>query len=399
MKVLLKALSFLLVSSSSLLVISCSNKNSNSTIKDNSSNKQKQEKEIIKKVLTSEQKETINSIFLFQQDAFANFHTYQDVVDQLKVFLSEKDLNEVILFDENEKNKHLVLDDNSNNNSVKIRVFGNVFEFKPKTVKEYVETKYSDETKTKAVQLGYKKKTESNVDYFVLTTLNKNTKEVPVHLPLKVNSLSESFKENTNEMILNLDKWDTKNIVSLKGMFNSAKSFNQDVSKWNVSNVKNMSSMFFDAQKFNQPLNKWDVSNVKDIDFMFDGATSFNQSLNDWKTNSLTDSTYTFRSAIKFNQPLNKWDVSKVKSMDGMFTEAISFNQDISSWKTDNVESMHGMFSGATSFKQNLRNWNVQKVGNAQNFARDIKGNLPKENIPNFRSPYSNDDYIYGPNK
>ncbi|CEA11174.1 hypothetical protein MCCPILRI181_00823 [Mycoplasma capricolum subsp. capripneumoniae] len=38
MKVLLKALSLLLVSSSSLLVISCSNKSSNSTIKDNGSN-------------------------------------------------------------------------------------------------------------------------------------------------------------------------------------------------------------------------------------------------------------------------------------------------------------------------------------------------------------------------
>ncbi|CBW54434.1 Hypothetical protein, predicted lipoprotein [Mycoplasma mycoides subsp. capri LC str. 95010] len=128
---LFKVLSFILVSSSALLVVSCSNKNPNNSIK-----------EIIKKELTIEQKQTINDIFVSQQDAFATFHTYKDVLDQLKVFLSKKNLNEVILFDENQKDKHLVLDDNANKNFVKIRVFGNVFEFKPKTVKEYVETKY-----------------------------------------------------------------------------------------------------------------------------------------------------------------------------------------------------------------------------------------------------------------
>ncbi|WP_434328528.1 BspA family leucine-rich repeat surface protein [Mycoplasma capricolum subsp. capricolum] len=396
MKVLLKALSLLLVSSSSLLVISCSNKNSNSTIKDNSSNNQKQEKEIIKKVLTSEQKETINSIFLSQQDAFANFHTYQDVVDQLKVFLSEKNLSDIILFDENEKNKHLVLDDNSNNNSVKVRVFGNVFEFKPKTVKEYVETKYSDETKTKVIQLGYKKETIKSVDYYVLDRLNKNTKEVPIHLPIKINSLKESFKEFENDKVNNLDKWDTRNITSLKNTFESAKNFNQDISMWNTSNVRNMTATFFEAEKFNQPLDKWDVSKVVDMESIFDGAKEFNQSLNDWKISSLVEFTYGFRGALKFNQPLDKWDVSNVKTMDGLFTEAYEFNQNISSWNTGNVESMNGMFSDAKAFNQNLSKWDVKKVGNYQNFASGLKSTMTRDKLPKFNGARQDDNFIYG---
>ncbi|QVK02625.1 BspA family leucine-rich repeat surface protein [Mycoplasma mycoides] len=383
---LFKALSFILVSSSALLVVSCSNKNTNNSIK----------KEIIKKELTIEQKQTINDIFVSQQDAFATFHTYKDVLDQLKVFLSKKNLNEVILFDENQKDKHLVLDNNANKNSVKIRVFGNVFEFKPKTVKEYVETKYSDDTKTKVTQLGYKKETIKNVDYYVLNRLDKNTKEVPIDLPLKINSLSDSFKENKNEKITNIDKWDTKNIISLKNMFYSAKSFNQNISSWNISNVVNMSAMFFEAEKFNQPIGNWNVSKVTDMDFLFDGAITFNQNINTWRTDSLTDLTYTFRSAISFNQPLNNWNVSKVKSMDGMFTEATSFNQDISLWNTSNVESMNGMFSSADKFNQNLSSWDVKKVGNAQNFANGLKSVMTKDKLPKFNKKYSDDKYIYG---
>ncbi|ACU78410.1 BspA family leucine-rich repeat surface protein [Mycoplasma mycoides] len=386
---LFKVLSFILVSSSALLVVSCSNKNTNNSIK----------KEIIKKELTAEQKQTINDIFVSQQDAFATFHTYKDVLDQLKVFLSKKNLNEVILFDENQKDKHLVLDNNANKNSVKIRVFGNVFEFKPKTVKEYVETKYSDDTKTKVTQLGYKKETIQNVDYYVLNRLDENTKEVPIDLPSKINSLKESFKSNKNENIQNLEKWDTKNIISFKEMFYEAKKFNQDISSWNVSNVKNMSNMFSAAENFNSTLSNWDVSKVVDMESIFDGASSFNQNLNNWNTKSVKNLTFAFRDAKKFNQPLDKWNVLSVTTMEGMFSDAISFNQDISLWNTSNVDTMNGMFSGAKSFNQNLNNWNVQKVGNAQNFAKDIKNNLPKEKLPKFRWQYSSDDYIYGPKK
>ncbi|WFQ89964.1 BspA family leucine-rich repeat surface protein [Mycoplasma feriruminatoris] len=412
MKMLLKALSFILVSSSSLLVISCTNNkpsssqniNSNTmnanTRNNNSSNQPNMindQREIVKRNLTTDEQNTITSIFASQQDAFATFHNYQDVVDQLQVFLADKNLKEIVLANPEEKSKSLELDESGNKNTVKVRISGNLFEFKPKTVKDFVETKYSDDSKKeKAVQLGYSKKPEAGVNYYVLNTLDKNTKEVPIHLPLKVNSLSSAFKGTNSREILNIDRWNTKNVVSLKEIFSEAKKFNQNLSSWDVSNVKNMSNMFSGAENFNAPLDNWNVSKVTDMESMFDGAKEFNQDLSNWKTNSLTNLTYTFRDASKFNKPLNGWDVSNVKTMEGMFSDAISFDQDLSSWKTDNVGTMNGMFSGATSFKQNLKKWNVEKVKNTQNFAKDIKSNLTKEKLPNFIQPYSEDRYVYG---
>ncbi|WFQ94139.1 BspA family leucine-rich repeat surface protein [Mycoplasma feriruminatoris] len=415
MKMLLKALSFILVSSSSLLVISCTNNkpsrnqninsntmnantrnnNNNNNNNQNQPNMINDQREIVKRNLTTDEQNTITSIFAFQQDAFATFHNYQDVVDQLQVFLAEKNLKEIVLANPEENNKSLELDESGNKNTVKVRVFGNEFEFKPKTVKDTVETKYNHD-KSMVTQLGYKKVSDTGSDYFLLTAVDKNAKEVPVHLPLKVNSLSGAFKENINEQILNLDKWDVKNVVSLKETFSNAKKFNQSLSSWNVSNVKNMSHMFDGAENFNKPLNNWNVSKVTDMESMFDGAMSFNQDLNNWKTDSLTNLSFTFRSATKFNKSLKDWNVFSVKTMEGMFSDATSFNQDISSWRTDNVGTMNGMFSGAKSFNQTLKKWNVSKVKNTQNFAKDIEANLTKDKLPSFISDYSDDKRIYG---
>ena len=67
-------------------------------------------------------------------------------------------------------------------------------------------------------------------------------------MPPTVTHLDYCFSGNTNEKILGIENWDLSNITSLKGMFQNAENFNQDISKWNVSNVKLMSSVFKNAQ-------------------------------------------------------------------------------------------------------------------------------------------------------
>jgi surface protein len=44
-----------------------------------------------------------------------------------------------------------------------------------------------------------------------------------------------------------------------------------------------MSSMFSGAASFNQPIGNWDISKVKDMKGMFDIANSFKQDLSHWK--------------------------------------------------------------------------------------------------------------------
>jgi surface protein len=45
-------------------------------------------------------------------------------------------------------------------------------------------------------------------------------------------------------------------------MFDTATSFNQDISNWNVGAVTIMSWMFCKAYVFNQDIGSWDVSKV-----------------------------------------------------------------------------------------------------------------------------------------
>jgi len=63
----------------------------------------------------------------------------------------------------------------------------------------------------------------------------------------------------------------------MKGMFELATVFDQDISAWNVSSVIDMSKMFRAAKAFtNQDLSKWKVENVTAHTEFLDDAGSGN---------------------------------------------------------------------------------------------------------------------------
>lgn len=336
---------------------------------------------------------------------FASFHTFDDVLKQLRVYVGDEiskflnltngDIaNDLI----NKNNPKKIIDLSIGDEKFTLR-FGDIKDTVP-TVYSYkgednsqfyvygTQSKDFNITNSKKIvinQLGYYK--DSKGDFFKVVTVPKNTVEVPMTLPLKVNSLAETFKELKEKEVTNLDKWDTKNIISLLSTFDGASNFNQSLESWNTENVKNMTSVFADAKSFNSSLSNWKTDSVTSMEDMFAGAESFNQDISKWNTKNVTDMSRMFWAATSFNSKLGNWNVSNVKSMERMFADAHNFNQDISGWNVENVQSMYGMFGGAKSFDQDISSWKLFDNVYYQDFTnRDSALNhdhLP----PKFKTP------------
>ena len=88
---------------------------------------------------------------------------------------------------------------------------------------------------------------------------------------------------------------------------------------------------------------------------MFDGATSFNQNIGNWNTLNVTNFTELFKGATAFNNAgtntIENWNTSAVNSMTDLFWGATAFNQPIGSWDVSNVTNMYRMFDNASSFE------------------------------------------------
>ena len=88
---------------------------------------------------------------------------------------------------------------------------------------------------------------------------------------------------------------------------------------------------------------------------MFESASSFNQDISAWVVQkSVTNMAWMFKKASAFNQDISEWDTSGVTTMKDMFGYASSFNQDISEWRIDSVTNMRRMFNQASAFDQDL---------------------------------------------
>nr|VZK65561.1 hypothetical protein MF5292_00738 [Mycoplasma feriruminatoris]VZR75705.1 hypothetical protein MF5294_00737 [Mycoplasma feriruminatoris]VZR98310.1 hypothetical protein MF5293_00733 [Mycoplasma feriruminatoris] len=337
--------------------------------------------EKIKRQATSEEKKKLENIFSEYENSFGTFHTYQDVVDQLLVYAKEQGIDDLTLSKTVKKDEYLKEDkQGSQNNAVKLNLYATPMVFKPKKVLlNEVEEIYNGD---QLIQIGYK--LEPRIKSIEMKKVNEKTKKVPKHLPLKINSLNETFKKLESDRIDNLDQWDTKNIKYLTKTFNDAKAFNQDISSWNVSNVFDMTETFAGAEKFSKSLNSWDTSNVKDMNGLFWDAKEFNGDISKWNVKNVRDMSNMFSGAAKFNQDLNEWNTSNVVDMLGMFSEAVQFNGKISNWDVSNVADMERMFQDAKSFEQNLNSWKPLKITQITNFRKNAETKFTDDKLPQF---------------
>ena len=168
-----------------------------------------------------------------------------------------------------------------------------------------------------------------------------------------VTTLLATFAECTNLITLEVNDWDTSNIISMGtrgidasnvGTFQSCSKLTQlNLSKWNTSNVVEMGGMFRGCSGLtNLDLSHFDTSNVVSMYGMFSGCTNL-QSLN-----------------------IQNFNTSKVTVMQSMFNSCSNLKElDLSSFKTSNVTSMQQMFSNCselTNLYINTTNFDTSNV-------------------------------------
>lgn len=71
--------------------------------------------------------------------------------------------------------------------------------------------------------------------------------------------------------------------TTLEGLFESCSLINDvNITKWNTGSITSMKNLFFGCSAFNQPIGSWNVSAVKNVDNMLSGCAAFNQNLSGW---------------------------------------------------------------------------------------------------------------------
>ena len=207
-----------------------------------------------------------------------------------------------------------------------------------------------------------------------------------------VTTLLATFAECTNLITLEVNDWDTSNVISMGtrgidasnvGTFQSCSKLTQlNLSKWNTSNVVEMGGMFRGCSGLtNLDLSHFDTSNVVSMYGMFSGCTNlqslniqnFNTSkvtvmqsmfnscsnlkeldLSSFKTSSVTDMSQMFSTCRNLTAlDLNSFNTSNVTDMFNMFVNCVNLiNINVSNFDTSKVRSMRGMFNSCSNLKE-----------------------------------------------
>jgi len=192
-----------------------------------------------------------------------------------------------------------------------------------------------------------------------LQDLLKDDNVIPNNIDTSlIEDMSYLFKGN-GEFNKPINKWNTKNVTTMRGMFRGATSFNQKIAvvaqRPFIMDILLMGYKGNGAKLPTEMLGKiseyvlekgWDTSNVTDMCAMFCEATSFNQPVEGLDTSKVTSMGFMFNGATSFNQPVEWLDTGNVEYMSYIFSRATSFNQPVEGLDTGNVTNMNGVFWG-----------------------------------------------------
>ena len=296
-------------------------------------------------------------------------------IEEFKNDVNQNEINDEI--DKNEDIDEITIqykindiNDNDNEYSKNIRIFGN----------EFVE---NNKDKCKII-------------------INGNEHDLSTHLNIN--------KKQLNNDILEIKIRGIKQIRNLNSMFKGEFEDNvpllnlPDISNWNTKYITNLSCMFSDCSSLLTlpDILLWDTRNVIDMSYMFYGCSSLSNlpDISLWNTKKVINMSGIFYgcSSLSNLPDISIWNTQNVTNMSYMFYDCSSLSAlpDISKWNTQNVTNMSYMFRGCsklTTFPEILK-WNTKKVTNMSYMFKGCSSlsTLPDISISNIQNAIKMND-------
>lgn len=149
---------------------------------------------------------------------------------------------------------------------------------------------------------------------------------------IDITDMSKLFEDCNTIKKLDLNSWDTSNVVNMGAMFVNCtflKEIKINNNRFNTSNVISMNSMFFGCKSLESlNLNSWDVSKCENMTGLFNNCESLEE------------------------LDLSSWDVSNVKYIGIIFARCLKLQTlDLSGWDISSALNTYGMFIDTNSLK------------------------------------------------
>lgn len=238
-----------------------------------------------------------------------------------------------------------------------------------------------------------------------------------------IKSMSGTFQSCKKLISLNCTNWDVSNVTSMTNIFYACDAITDlgDLSNWNVGKVTDFGFAFRRTGKLKSigNISNWNVSKSSGFRYMFfqSGITSIDMSnwvfdeektstinfsgmFGDCKSlveirgierlpmhrgNTLQQTFYNCKALTELN--IGNWDVSNITNMQQAFSGCTSLTTlDLSNWNTSKVTTINSCFSGCTSLtKLNLSGWHIKALTNT-NYAFSSCSKLQEINLSGWDS-------------
>lgn len=178
-------------------------------------------------------------------------------------------------------------------------------------------------------------------------TYNSGCGLAPI-IPINATSCTAMFEKC--EDILDLNRFNTHNIVTMSDMFAYYRGTELDVSMLDTSNVESFTSMFFCCNKLKElNLINFDTAKAVDMGCMFWNCSSLVElDLSSFNTELVQSMHHIFWNCRNLRTvDLSSFSTVNVKDMEGMFKDCRKlYKLDLSSFSTENLDDASQMFWG-----------------------------------------------------